>query len=133
MALTNLWGTLTNRRSRRSGRAAHQNLLKPPFRWHRLPLRMESLEDRIAPDATPLELTLASQDPAAVTLRLNGSDLQVVPTADPGAPPLASRALADVSEVRIFGDPAKPEAVTIDYAFGGFFWVPGGTSFQGGA
>jgi hypothetical protein len=129
MSLGHLWGTVMNRRARRARRPrqdTQEERPRPPFRWHRLPLRMESLEERIAPDATPLQVTLADHNAVAATLRLNGDRIQVVRTDAPGDT-LAERAVADVSAVNIIGDPDHPEAVTIDYEFGVDFsrWTAG--------
>src|SRR4051812_46286392 len=102
MSLPHVWGTLTNRRARRARSHEPQ---RPTLPWRRLPLRILSAEDRLPPGRSPLEVYLSNRDPVAVTLRLNGGNVQVIPTAEPGAAPLAARPLAEVSAVRIVGDP----------------------------
>src|SRR5688500_7948770 len=109
MGLSNLWHPINNRRARRARAVETSDLPRPKLPWRRLPLRIEALEQRITPDGTPLEIALAAPV-SAITLRLNGSELQAVRTEAPGEAPVAARALADISEVRIIGDPGQPEA-----------------------
>src|SRR5262245_45388595 len=96
-------------------------------------LSFEPLEDRIAPDATPLTLALALTDPDDVIVRLNGSQIQIVDADAPGSAPLASQQLADTSAVLLTGADGRADKLTIDYSHGGPFSLPGGISFAGGS
>jgi autotransporter-associated beta strand protein len=76
----------------------------------------------------------ASANPsiAAYTLQKNGDSLEVVETANPGDV-LASQPLANTSAIAITGNPGGGDTLTIDYGFGGLFYVVGGVTFNGGA
>ncbi|HEV3448446.1 MAG TPA: hypothetical protein VG099_27665, partial [Gemmataceae bacterium] len=77
-------------------------------RWGRL--NLERLEDRLAP-AAPLAFTISS--PSAVTLLLNGTDLQIVESAD-HTNVLAHQALSSTSEVDVTGAPGTAFLVDVN-------------------
>src|SRR5262245_34437118 len=102
MALSRWWGWLTGRRSKRPGSGWRRH--RPhAFSRRMLPLRLELLEERLAPNGTPLQFAIAPNHPAELTLRLSGAELQIVKSDDPGAAPLATKALADTSSISIVG------------------------------
>jgi autotransporter-associated beta strand protein len=76
----------------------------------------------------------ASTNPSitAYTLRKNNTNLEIVETANPGNV-LASQPLASTSAFTITGNPGGGDTLTIDYGFGGLFYVVGGVTFNGGA
>src|SRR6266478_5670821 len=123
------WKSWRNRKSQ----AADQKqavLTEKRRRWRRL--NLERLEDRLAP-AAPLSYTIPTAGPHAVTLLLNGPDLQIVESAN-HANVLASQALASTTEVDVTGSSAHNDEFTINFATGDFFssaTFSGGITFSG--
>ena len=90
-------------------------------------LLLERLEDRLAPAGT--ELLYAATDGTPLTLRLANGNLQLVPTANPSAQPLAQQALSLTSDVLVKGA-GYDVRLTIDTSVPA---VSGGIVFQGGS
>src|SRR5438093_8550734 len=84
-------------RSSRSEQQAQRRLWYSRFSR----LRLEQLEDRIAPDATPFTYLMPAGGPREVTLRLDGTDLQIIDSTTQAS--LASKALAATSAVLVHG------------------------------
>jgi hypothetical protein len=64
-----------------------------------------------------------------LTLRLNGSNLELV---DRRGNVLLDEAVADVASLNIVGRADRSDHLTVDFAFGGPFSIPGGVSYDGG-
>lgn len=88
---------------------------------NRLPLRLETLEDRIAPSGTPWDIQLPSPGPSAVTLRLSGGNIQEIDTLAQTV--MDQRALNTVSNVIVTGAAGVNDTLAIDYG-GGNFGIP---------
>jgi autotransporter-associated beta strand protein len=79
----------------------------------------------------PLTYTAPSDGQAHhYRLRLHGSTLELVN--DDTASVVASGALASTTSVTVTGANNLDDQLTVDFAFGGFFTLPGGISFDGG-
>ncbi|NLF73514.1 MAG: cadherin-like domain-containing protein, partial [Candidatus Anammoximicrobium sp.] len=85
----------------------------------------------VAVPDTALRYTAPAGGANQITLRKNGTDLEIVRDAD--AQVLASKPLADTTIVIVTGADAADDQLTVDLAAGGFFSLAGGVDFSGGA
>lgn len=80
----------------------------------------------------PLAFTIpAGNGPNDLTLRLHGADLEIFDNTTEAV--VASQPLAQTSAVHITGASDEGDTLRVDFAFGGFFTVPEGITFDGGA
>jgi hypothetical protein len=66
-----------------------------------------------------------------ISIRKNGNNVEVFDVANNTA--LQSSPLASTHAIIIHGSATQPDQMKVDYAFGGFFSVPGGIQLDGGA
>jgi hypothetical protein len=88
-------------------------------------------DGNVQPTPTGAQATSVVTPLAGLTLRKSGGNLQVVYALTNAV--LNSRPLTDPNPLIIQGSPAAADALTISFAAGGEFTVPGGITFDGGA
>src|SRR5262249_29850274 len=123
--LRSLWRTRRN-----SDTTIHKALRRRLLERWAGPLRVERLEDRIAPST--LEYTVPPGNGTHdLKLRLAGTDLQIADTITDQV--LAYHAYSDITSVAITGCDYESTTLRIDFDSGGAFKFPDGVLFQGGA
>ena len=127
MARTDWWQKLFGRKSQTRQTEPHSEPRLRRSRGRRLFL--EPLEERVAPDASPLLHVIPDGGPNDLTLRLSGPDLQLVDTGTGDL--LASQALADTSAVEVTGADGANDTLRIDFISVGSFTLAGGIAFDG--
>jgi hypothetical protein len=127
MALSYWW-----RKNRKSESSDFEQRRRQFLRRWKSHLRLERLEERVAPATLSYAFASGATDPRAVTLRVNGANLEIIDDADSSVE--ASLALSSTSDVSVTGANGKNDQFTINFASGDFFssgTFTGGITFAG--